>query len=148
MSALAVLKLVHVALALFAVGTNLSFPIWVRIAERETAHLAFVLRSVRWIDRFVTIPAYGLVALTGLALALAEGVPLTTLWLGGALALFAAVILAGALLYAPVSRARLAAAERGSMPDYGRERRRAERLDLFIIPAVLVILALMVWRPA
>ena len=79
-----------------------------------------------------------------------EGLPLTFLWLAAAIVLFIAVIAAGALLYAPVSRARLAAAERGGAgdPDYRRERRRADALDLFIVPAVLVILGLMVARPS
>ncbi len=75
------MRLLHIALALFAVGTNLSFPIWIRLAERKGSHLAFTLRAVRWIDRRVTIPAYVLVAATGLALAVIEGIPLATPWL-------------------------------------------------------------------
>lgn len=147
---LSLLKLVHVALAVVAVGTNLSFPIWVRLAERDGAHLAFTLRAVRWIDRWLTIPAYGLVALTGVAIAVLDGTPLLTGWLAAAIALFVLVIAAGALLYIPVSRRRLAAAEHGGPDDleYRAMRRRADALDLFIVPAVLAILALMVLKPS
>lgn len=150
MTPLALLKLAHVTLAVFAVGTNLSFPIWIRLAERDDAHLAFALRAVRWIDRRVTIPAYGLVALSGLGLVVAGGIPLSEPWLAGAIALFVAVIAAGVVLYAPISRRRLDAAERGGAADpaYRTERRRGDLLDLFIVPAVLAILALMVLKPA
>lgn len=121
-----------------------------RLAERDGSHLAFTLRAIRRIDRAVTIPAYGLVAITGVALALVEGIPFNALWLAAAIALFVLVVAAGILLYAPVSRRRLAAAERGGPADLGyrRERRRADLLDLLIVPAVLLILALMVFRPS
>ena len=149
MTGLVLLKLVHVVLALFAVGTNLSFPIWVRLAERDDRHLAFTLRAIRFIDRWVTIPAYGLAAISGVALAVSQGVPLTEPWLAIALALFVAVIAVGALLYSPVSRARLIAAERGGAADpaYRDQRGRVDALDLFTVPAVLLILALMVAKP-
>ncbi len=150
MTAIALLKLVHVALALVAVGTNLSFPIWIRLAERDGSHLAFTLGSIRRIDRGVTIPAYGLVALTGIALAVAEGISFATVWIAVPIALFIAVIAAGFVLYAPVSRRRLLAAERGGAadPEFRREQRRADLLDVFVVPSVLAILALMVLRPA
>ncbi len=130
-------------------GTNLSFPIWIRSAEPDAVHLAFTLRSVRWIDRWVTIPAYGLVALTGLSLAWVEEIPPASTWLGLALGLFVAAMAVGFLIYAPVSRRRLAAIERGGPgdPAYSHARSQAARLDLFVIPAVLAILALMILRP-
>lgn len=144
------LKLAHIALAVLAVGTNLSFPIWVRLAERDGSHLAFTLRAIRWMDRRVTIPAYALVAVTGVTLAVGQGIPLTTPWLAGAMTLFALAAAVGILLYAPVSRRRLAAAERGGPAGraYLAERRRSDLLDLVIVPMVLAILALMVLRPA
>ena len=143
------LRLAHVVLTVVAVGTNVSFPVWVRLAEREPSHLTFTLRAVRRIDRWVTIPAYGLVALTGLALAVAQATPLTSPWLGGSLALFVLVIAVGAVLYAPVSRWRLAAAERGGVTDpaYRRERGRIDGLDALILLAIFAIVALMVLRP-
>ncbi len=130
-------------------GTNLSFPIWIRLAERRASDLAFTLRAVRWLDRSATIPAYGLVALTGLGLAWVEEIPLSATWLAAAAGLFVAVMAAGFLVYAPVSRRRLSAVERGGPADpaYPRARTQAALLDLFIIPAVLAILALMVLRP-
>jgi uncharacterized membrane protein len=105
---------------------------------------------VRWIDRHVTIPAYGLVALTGLTMAWLEGSPLTAFWLGTAIVLFLAVMASGFFVYAPISRRRLVGAERGGAgdPAYRVGRRRGALLDAFIIPAVLAILALMVFKPS
>jgi uncharacterized membrane protein len=147
---IALLKLVHVLLVVFAVGTNLSFPIWVRLAERDPWNLAFTLRTVRFIDRRLTIPAYGLVAITGVALALAQGVALTEPWIALAIGLFVVIIAIGILLYSPASQRRLVAAERGGAADpaYREERRRAMALDVAVTSVVVLILGLMVFKPS
>ena len=147
--ALAALRLLHVVLAIVAVGANLTFPLWIRLAERDVAHLRFTLLGIRWLDRYVAIPAYGLLALTGLALAVLGAVPLTTAWLAVSIALYAGVAVLGFAVYRPVSRARLAALESGSPGDlaYRRARQQARALDGMVIAAVLVILALMVLKP-
>lgn len=147
--ALAALKLLHVLLAIVAVGANLTFPLWIRLAERDPAHLRFTLLGIRWLDRYVTIPTYGLLALTGLALAVLGAVPLTTGWLAVSIALYVGVAVLGFTVYRPVSGARLAALESGSPGDlaYRRARQQARALDGTVIAAVLVILALMVLKP-
>lgn len=147
--ALAALKLAHVLLAIVAVGANLTFPLWIRLAERDPAHLRFTLLGIRWLDRYVAIPAYGLLALTGLALAVLGGFPLTKAWLAVSIALYAGVAVLGFAVYRPVARARVAALDGGSSGDlaYRRARRQARALDSLVIAAVLVILALMVLKP-
>lgn len=146
---LAVLRFVHVAVAVVAMGTNLTFPLWVRAAEREPEHLAFALERIRWLDRNVAIPGYALAAVTGIALALLGGIPLTRGWLALAIALYVAVAALGFGVYAPLSRDRLAALRRGGATDaaYLRARAVARWLDAIVIAAVLVILALMVTKP-
>lgn len=143
------LLVLHVAAATIALGTNLTFPLWVGAAERDPAHLPFVLHRVRWIDRYVAIPGYGVAALTGVALALLGGIPLTTGWLATSIAIYVAVAVIGFAVYRPVSRARLIALERGGPadPGYRRTRRQARVLDGVVIAAVLAILALMVAKP-
>lgn len=145
----AILLLVHIAAAAVAVGTSVSLPLWIDAAEREPAHLAFTLRRVRWLDRHVATPAYGVVALSGLAVVLSRGISLTQGWLVASIVIYLAIAIAGFALYRPVSRARLAAVDRGgpSDPDYVRARRRARRLDRWVVGGVLVILALMVLKP-
>ncbi|HET8569612.1 MAG TPA: DUF2269 family protein [Candidatus Limnocylindria bacterium] len=143
------LLLVHLLAVVLALGTNLTFPLWVRAGERDPAHLPFVLRRVRWLDRFVAIPGYAVAALSGLALALAGGFPLTSTWLAASIAIYLAVALLGFVAYRPVSRARLAALERGGPEDpaYLAARGRARVLDAVVIGGVLVILVLMLAKP-
>ena len=62
----AVLRLLHILLAIVAVGANLTYALWLRQAERDPAHLAYTIRGIRWIDRHVANPAYALLLLTGL----------------------------------------------------------------------------------
>lgn len=144
-----VLLFIHLLAVIVALGTNITFPLWIGAAERDPAHLSFALRRVRWLDRYVAIPGYAVAALTGLALALAGRIPLTTGWLAASIAIYLAVAVIGFGVYRPVSRARLVGLERSGPadPGYRRARARARVLDVVIIAAVLVILWLMVAKP-
>lgn len=147
--ALAALKLLHVFLAIVAVGANLTYALWLRLAERDVAHLAFTIRGIRWIDRRVANPAYALLLVTGVALALAGGIPLTRGWLVVALALYLGAAALGFLVYGPVVRRELAALERSGPTDreYLRRRSQAALLGVVTTTMVLAILALMVLKP-
>jgi len=143
------LRFAHVLLAIIAVGANLTSALWLRIGERDPEHLAYTIRGIRAIDRHVANPAYGLLLVTGLAMTVVSGVPLTQGWLVVALALYVAAALVGYFVFGPVVRRELAALERGGVDDleYLRFRGRASRLGILTTTAVLVILALMVTKP-
>lgn len=131
-----------------AFSTNLSFPIWIGLAERGGTSLPFTLRAVRAIDRWATIPAYLLTAASGIALTALDGIPFSATWIAGSLALFALFIGLGFVAYRPVSRERLRAAARGAAgPAYARAARAAAVLDAVIIGSALAIFALMLLRP-
>lgn len=144
-----VLRVLHVLLAVVAVGANLTYGPWLRLAAREPEHLAFAIRGIRWIDRHVANPAYALLLMTGLPLALWGGIPLTRGWLALALSLYAATALVGVLVFGPVVRRELAALERGGPgdPEYLRRRSQATLLGMVTTAIVLVILTLMVLKP-
>lgn len=143
------LKLVHVALAVFAVGANLTYALWLRRAEREPEHLAYTIRGIRWIDRRFANPAYALLLITGLALAVLGGIPLTRGWLLASLALYVAAVALGLFVWAPLARRQLAAVERGGAADaeYQRLRRDSARLGVVTTAIVVGILVLMVTKP-
>jgi len=146
---IAVLRVVHVLLAVITVGANLTYGLWLRLAERDVAHLAFTIRGIRWIDRRVANPAYALLLVTGLALAIAGGVPLTRGWLALALSLYVAAAGVGVLVFGPVVRKELAALERGGStdPEYLRRRSQAALLGVITTAIILSILTLMVLKP-
>ncbi len=96
----------------------------------------------------MTIPAYLLSAISGIAIVPFERIDPRALWIAGSTVLFVVLMGLGFLLYRPVSRLRLAAAVHGpGDATYRGASRRAAVLDAAIIGAALVILALMVVRP-
>lgn len=149
MSAFLVLKLAHVLLAIIAIGANLTYALWLRLGEREPEHLAYTIRAIRAIDRRIANPAYALLLVTGLAMALVSGIPLTRPWLLAALAIYVAAALLGYFVFGPVVRRELASFERAGVDDaeYLRLRSQAGVLGSVTTAMVLVILALMVLKP-
>jgi len=149
-SAYLLLKLAHVFLAIVAIGTNLSYSLWLRAGEREPAHLAYTIRGIRAIDRRLANPAYALLLVTGLLIILVTGIPLTQLWLLLAIAIYVAAAIIGYFVFGPVVRRELAALERGGVddPEYRRCRDQARTLGIVTAAMVLFILALMVTKPS
>lgn len=129
--------------------TNVSFPVWIRLAEREGSSLASTLRAVRAVDKWVTIPSYALAALTGVALVPLEGIPFSALWMWASIVLFVFLMALGFGPYRPLSRRRLALAQAGPRdPAYRLASRRVDLLDAGILGSALLIVALMILRPA
>ena len=145
---LEVLRVAHTLLAVVAIGTNVSFPVWTRLAERDGSALPFTLTGVRFVDKWVTIPAYLLTALTGVALVFADRIPFSAAWIWISVLLFLVLMALGFGPYRPLSRARLALARAGaSNEDYRRVDRRIDLLDAGIIGSAVLITVLMVLRP-
>ena len=144
-----ILRFAHVFLAVVAIGANLTYVLWLRIGERDPEHLAYTIRGIRAIDRRVANPAYALLLVTGVAMAVITGVSLTRGWLAVALALYLAAALVGYFVFGPVVRRELAALDRGGVsdPEYLRFRVHARHLGILTTTVVLVILALMVTKP-
>ena len=62
------LKFLHVLLAIAAVGTNLTYGIWLSRAAREPRHLEFALKGIMVLDDRFANPAYSPLFLTGVAM--------------------------------------------------------------------------------
>ncbi len=105
------LKWLHVLLAIAALGVNLTYGLWLARAARSPEHLGFALRGIKLLDDRVANPAYGLLLITGLALAGMGGILLTTPWILTALVLYAAVVLIGQIGYTPTLRRQIEVAE-------------------------------------
>jgi uncharacterized membrane protein len=143
------IKFVHVLLAIVAVGFNASYGVWLARAAREPAHLGHVLRGIKLLDDRFANPAYGLLLITGLANVFIAGIPLTTPWIAGALALWLVLIVVGAAVYSPTLRKQIAALETGG-PDSAEYRALAARgrtVGIALAVIVVVIVFLMVVKP-
>src|SRR5260370_8789760 len=74
------LKFIHIAAAITAVGANITYGVWNARSQSEPAHLGFALKGIKFIDDRIANPAYGVLLLTG-ALMLAVGHwSITSLW--------------------------------------------------------------------
>lgn len=150
MSLYTLLKFVHVLLAIIAVGSNITYGVWLARAARERAHLEHVLRGIQVIDNRLANPAYALLFVTGVAMIYVGEVPWTTPWLLTSLALYAGVVLLGVAGYTPLLRRQISALG-ASGPDsaaYQEAARGARRVGILLAVVVVAIVFLMVTKPA
>src|SRR5438876_6179354 len=104
LAAYLILEWLHVLLAIVAVGANATYGVWLARASRDPQVLPFTLRGVKMLDDRVANPAYGLLLVTGLAMAGIGRLSLTTLWILVALVLWVVLVLIGVLGYTPTLR--------------------------------------------
>jgi uncharacterized membrane protein len=145
----------HVLGAVVALGFSLSYGLWLSRGEVEGAERrAFALRTVSWIDRRVTTPAYVVQLVTGLALVfLIDASLLRAAWLELSIGLYAAIVILAMAVYAPAYRRQTALAERLAAgepvePEYAVAAGRATRFGVLVTLLTVLILFLMVWKPA
>jgi uncharacterized membrane protein len=150
MSLLMVVKYIHILAAIVAVGFNISYAVWIVRARLDPTHTAFALKGVKFLDDRIANPAYGVLLLTGLLLVYLAHWSITTLWIDVALILFVALIVIAAFFYSPALREQVKLAEAGdtSSPEFMRLANRGQVLGPAIGVIVLVILAMMVLKPA
>jgi len=144
------LKLVHILLAITAIGFNASYAIWIGRAGRLSKEInQFALRGVQFMDQRIANPAYGLLLITGLLLVVTGPWSLTTRWIDAALGVYVIIILLGVFGYTPALRNQIKALEADG-PDSAAYRSAANRQNvigiIFIVP-ILAILYLMVFKP-
>ena len=144
------LKWVHVLAAIVAVGANVTYGIWIARASRNPDVLPFTLRGIKLIDDRVANPAYGMLLITGLLMVFVSPFSLTTPWLLTALVLYVLVVLVGLLGYTPTLRRQiqLLDSEGFSSPNYQALARRGTILGVALAVLVIVIVFLMVVKPA
>ncbi len=144
------IKLVHILLAITAVGFNATYAIWIARAGRMSKEInEFALRGVKFLDDRIANPAYGLLLVTGLLMVFIGPWSLTTRWIDAALVLFVILVLMAVFGYTPALRNQIKALE-AEGTDSAAYRSAAGRQSLigalFVVP-ILLILYLMVFKP-
>ena len=99
--------------AIVAVGTNITYGVWIGRAKRDPASLPFALRGVKFLDDRVANPCYGLLVLTGFAMVGVSKMPLTTPWVLMAIGLVLVVFAVAIFGYTPTLRRQIEALDRG-----------------------------------
>ncbi|MFN8620887.1 MAG: DUF2269 family protein [Chloroflexota bacterium] len=149
MSAILLLKLAHILAAIVAVGANVTYTFWIRRAERDPQHLAWTIAGIRRLDRRISTPSYVLVLLTGLAMVAGGYFSFGTRWIQAALVLYVIVVILAIAVYAPTFRRQLRAAEVDpTSAEYRALSRRTQLYGWLVTGVVVVIIGLMVLKPA
>ena len=143
------LKLLHVIAAIIAVGTNVTYGVWIASGSRDPGTLRFALRGVKVLDDRLANPAYGVLLVTGVAMVLVGGLPIRTSWLLGALVLYVALVLVGLLGYTTTlkEQIRLLESEGMQSPKYTIAARRGILLGVVTGVLAVLIVFLMVVKP-
>jgi uncharacterized membrane protein len=144
-----ILKFVHILAAIVAVGMNISYAVWIIRAQRDPSHTAFALKGIKFIDDRIANPAYGVLLITGIAMVFLIGYKITTLWIDIALVLFVALIVVAATQYTPTLRSQVKLAETGdtTSAEFTRLAKRGQTFGQVLGAIVLLILAMMVFKP-
>jgi uncharacterized membrane protein len=148
-------RFLHILGAVVALGFSLSYGLWLARAEVAGGGARpFALRTISWIDRRLTTPAYVVQLVTGLVLVfLLDASLLRQAWLELSIGLYAAVVALAMSVYAPAHRRQTALAERLAAgepveAEYAEVSAKARRYGLLVTGLTLLILVLMVFRPA
>ena len=148
----------HVIGAIMGLGTNLTYGLITSVGERAGGERrVFALRLIQTLDRRLANPAYMAQLVTGLLLVWLLKLNLfATSWLLLGLVLYITVAVLGITVYAPVLRRQTALAgelasesdEGAVSAEYGAVARRSRQLGIVATALVVVIVTLMVTKPA
>ena len=144
-----VLKLFHILLAIIAVGANVTYGVWLTLADKDKEHQVFALRGVALLDAKIANPCYVLLLLAGIGMVLEGDLGFGTFWIASALVLYAILALLGATMYTPLLKKQIALVQEGMVetPEFAALSRRASRLGVTLGVVVVSIVALMVLKP-
>jgi uncharacterized membrane protein len=144
-----ILKFFHILFAITALGANLTYGVWQARAALDPEYESFALRGVKFIDDHVANPAYLLVLVTGLTMALWHW-SYTTHWIMAAIVLFVAMFIFALAIYSPALTRQIKALEREGpqSPQYRSANLRATIYGIGVMVPILTILFLMVTKPS
>jgi uncharacterized membrane protein len=142
------LKLVHILSAMLAVGTNTTAIFWLRHAGSDADRLRFAIGGIRWLDKRLAIPAFGVLVLTGGLMVWFGIYDLTEGWVLTALVLYVGLSAAGMTVMGPALKRVLAEAERDpTSTRFADAKRTSLGYTWGSLAVLVVIVALMVTKP-
>ena len=144
------MKFIHIAAAIVAVGSNITYGVWNALGAREPAHVSFMLKGIKFLDDRIANPSYGVLFLTGLLLIFLGHWSITSLWIIVAIVLFVAVAVIGFAVFSPLLKDQIRLADAGdtASPEFTRLSSRSRMLGPILGIIVIGILVMMVFKPA
>jgi uncharacterized membrane protein len=148
MTAILLLKVVHILAAIVAVGSNVTYAFWLARAGRDRERLVFTIEGIRRLDSRIANPAYIVVLLTGLGMVALGAFSFTTGWILASIVLYVALVIVGIAFFAPAIKRQLEEAQRDPMsPAYAAAASRSNLFGIATLVVVVVIVILMVTKP-
>lgn len=150
MNTYTLLKLVHVLAAIVAVGTNLTYFLWLRRVRSEPAHDAFVLEGLQALDRRLANPAYILLPVTGIVMVLVGDIGFSTFWVATAIVLYVVMAAYAGIFFSPALRKQveLARVDGPQSSAYAEAARRTTLTGGITMALIAAIIYLMVIKPS
>jgi len=148
MSWLLLLKSVHVLSAIVAVGSNLTYAAWSARGTVDEAHLGFALRGIKFIDDRIANPAYGVLLVTGLLMAVIY-FSITLTWILIGLTGFILVAALAVVVYTPTLTKQISVLDTdgAQSPAYKALASRGQAVGMFMGVVVIAIVFVMVFKP-
>jgi uncharacterized membrane protein len=143
-------KTLHIVFAIVAVGLNVSYGIWQARAARESEHMGFALRGIKFLDDRVANPSYVGLLVVGIILVLIGPYEFTTFWIAVAIGLYIVMGIVAIAFYSPTLKRQIAAYEASGAQSAEFQALGARGRMLGAVLAVLVfaIIVLMVVKPS
>ncbi len=144
------IKLLHVFLAITAIGANLTYAVWFARVNAEPAFAPFALRTIKLIDDRIANPAYLLLLPSGALMVRLSGLSFSTLWIWAAMTLWLIAMVVAYAFYTPTLTRQIAAVAREGLdgPQARALETRGQILAAFLAALVFAIVILMVFKPA
>jgi len=144
----------HILGAVVALGFSLSYGLWTARGELAgPAERSFALRTISWVDRRFTTPAYVAQLVTGLILvSLIDWSLLRESWLAISLGIYVVITVLSMTAFAPAHRRQSELADRLTAgeavePEYRDVASRARRWGIVVTVLTVVIVVLMISKP-
>jgi uncharacterized membrane protein len=143
------LKLVHVLAAIAAVGTNLTYFVWLVGVRRSNEHSAYVLNGIRRLDGRVANPAYVVLPITGILMVLDGSLGFTTFWIAAGIVLYVTMAAFAGIFFSAALRRQVALAEAGPVDEaaYEQAARRTTVTGIITMVIIAAILYRMEMKP-
>jgi uncharacterized membrane protein len=149
MNAYGWLKLLHIVAAITAVGTNVTYFVWLRRIRSAAGEGVFVLEGLQELDRKLANPAYVVLPVTGVAMVLVGGLGFSTFWIVAAIVLYVAMGVFAGVFFGPALRRQVELARTQSTTSgaYARAMRRTTITGAATMALIALIVYLMVLKP-
>jgi uncharacterized membrane protein len=143
------IKLLHILLAIMAVGFNASYGIWLARAAKEPEHQSHVLRTIKVLDDRFANPAYGFLFLTGLVMVAISPFSISTFWISTSIGLWLVLGFVAFFAYSPTLRRQIALLDsgQGGSAEFQTLAKRGQVVGMILALIILAIIYLMVVKP-